>query len=84
MPPAATMDAHSENDPEFRAWPRTALPPLLGRGSRLRRFSRKSSPKQFLLEKQALDCFTSVNMTALIHRLGAEATWSMELSPKSA
>jgi nicotinamidase/pyrazinamidase len=84
IPVISTMDAHTENDPEFRDWPphciagtpgqrkppstllekRVAVPNTSG-------LPRIESAQQILLEKQALDCFTNVNLNALLERLGA-------------
>ncbi len=85
IPVVSTVDAHTENDPEFRDWPphcvagtasqakpastllekrvvipnRPGLPPLEG-------------AHQFVLEKQSVDCFTNVNLPALLERLAAD------------
>jgi nicotinamidase/pyrazinamidase len=90
IPVVSTMDAHSENDPEFRDWPPHCIVGTLGQrkpASTLleKRVIAPNTPglpeteaaeqilaEQVLLEKQALDCFTNVNLTGLLHRLGAE------------
>jgi nicotinamidase/pyrazinamidase len=85
IPVISTMDAHSENDPEFRNWPphcvvdtagqqkpaqtllekRARVPNLPGRAD-------CDGAQQILLEKQALDCFTNVNLPALLERFDAQ------------
>lgn len=82
VPVVSTMDAHSAEDPEFRHWPphciagtpgqrkpeltlldpRVVVPNLPG-------LPDISGARQILLEKQALDCFTNVNLPALLERL---------------
>jgi nicotinamidase/pyrazinamidase len=85
IPVVATMDAHTENDPEFRAWPphcvagtagqqkpaSTLLDPRTRIPSTLQDFD-LGDARQILLEKQSVDCFTNPNLPALLDRLGAE------------
>jgi nicotinamidase/pyrazinamidase len=81
----STMDAHSENDPEFRDWPPHCVVDTAGQqkptGTLLeRRAVVPNRPgkanfdgvQQVLLEKQALDCFSNVNLPALLEQLGAQ------------
>jgi nicotinamidase/pyrazinamidase len=85
IPVISTMDAHSENDPEFRDWPPHCIAGTLGQRKPASTLLEKrvivpnapglpetEAAEQILLEKQALDCFTNVNLTELLHRLGAE------------
>ena len=85
IPVISTMDAHSEDDPEFRDWPphcvagttgqqkpaatlldkRTIVPNLPGNPA-------LDGVQQILLEKQSVDCFTNVNLKALLEALAAE------------
>ena len=85
IPLVSTMDAHSEDDPEFKTWPphcvvetasqqkpeatllakRVAVPNTKG-------LLNLEGAQQFLLEKQTFDCFTNVNLAALIERFSAE------------
>lgn len=85
IPVISTMDAHTVNDPEFRDWPPHCIegapgqrkPPstlldrrvIVGNTAGLPEIE---SAQQILLEKQALDCFTNVNLNALLERLGAQ------------
>lgn len=85
IPVIATMDAHTENDPEFRDWPPHCIAGALGQRKPVttlldKRVVVPNTPglpevdgaQQILLEKQALDCFTNVNLKALLDRLGVE------------
>jgi nicotinamidase/pyrazinamidase len=84
IPVVSTIDAHSVNDPEFRDWPPHCVAGTPGQGKppstllQPRVTVPNSAPlaetagaNQILLEKQALDCFTNVNLPALLDRLGA-------------
>jgi nicotinamidase/pyrazinamidase len=85
IPVVSTMDAHSENDPEFKSWPPHCVVDTVGQQkpqSTLleRRAVVPSSPaqpditgaQQILLEKQTFDCFTNANLPALLERLKAD------------
>jgi len=85
IPVISTMDAHTENDPEFRDWPRHCVagtpgqqkPPSTLLEPRVVVRNEPGLPatmgaQQILLEKQALDCFTNVNLPALLDRLKAD------------
>lgn len=81
----STMDAHHENDAEFRVWPAHCVAGTLGQqkpaGTLLEgRAVLSSAPgarvdiaaaRQVLVEKQQLDCFTNANLAALLGDLGA-------------
>lgn len=80
----STMDAHSENDVEFRQWPPHCVVGTAGQhkpASTLldRRITIPSSRSDFavtgaqqvLLEKQTTDCFTNQNLATLLDTLGA-------------
>jgi nicotinamidase/pyrazinamidase len=85
IPVVSTMDAHTEDDPEFRAWPphcvagtagqqkpaSTLLDPRRAIPSTLQNFE-LGDARQILLEKQSVDCFTNANLPALLDRLRAE------------
>jgi nicotinamidase/pyrazinamidase len=81
----STMDAHTEDDPEFKLWPHHCVAKTMGQrkpASTLleRRLTVPNGPcelaldgvQQILLEKQALDCFSNVNLPLLLNELGAE------------
>jgi nicotinamidase/pyrazinamidase len=82
----STVDAHTEDDPEFRDWPPHCVAGTAGQhkpASTLleRRATIHSAPQEFdaqgaqqiLLEKQSLDCFTNANLPALLDRLSAKS-----------
>jgi nicotinamidase/pyrazinamidase len=85
----STMDAHAEDDPEFRQWPPHCVVGTLGQQKPAatllgKRMVIPNSPshadslgvqpgvEQVLLEKQALDCFTNVNLAQTLASLGAK------------
>jgi len=86
IPVVSTMDAHTENDPEFREWPphcvaRTAgqqkpaatlLEPRTVIRSTRQNFDLKDA-RQILLEKQSVDCFTNANLPALLDQLNVKS-----------
>lgn len=85
IPVVATMDAHAPDDPEFRDWPPHCVAGTPGQRKpeatlldpRVIVPNRPGLPtvegaRQILLEKQALDCFTNVNLAALLDRLHRE------------
>ena len=85
IPVISTMDAHTENDPEFRAWPPHCVAGTAGQQkpaatllekrttipSTLHDFEIRDA-HQILLEKQSVNCFTNPNLPALLERLGAD------------
>jgi nicotinamidase/pyrazinamidase len=85
IPVISTMDAHTEDDPEFQAWPphcvagttgqQKPASTLLDRRAVVTTAAQgieTGGAQQILLEKQALDCFTNVNLPKLLDRWGAE------------
>jgi nicotinamidase/pyrazinamidase len=84
IPVVSTMDAHSEDDPEFRAWPPHCVAGTTGQqkaeatllGQRVvipnSGFDLNIDAQQFLLEKQTFDCFTNMNLAKLLEGLGAD------------
>jgi nicotinamidase/pyrazinamidase len=85
IPVISTVDAHTPDDIEFRDWPPHCIAGTPGQrkpASTLleRRVVVPNAPglpetelaEQIVIEKQALDCFTNVNLNALLDRLGAE------------
>jgi nicotinamidase/pyrazinamidase len=86
IPVVSTMDAHTENDPEFRAWPPHCIAGTTGQHKAEatlleRRVIVPNRPgalaldgaQQILLEKQSVDAFTAVNLPALVDALAADA-----------
>ena len=85
IPVVSTVDAHTEDDPEFKLWPPHCVAgtagqqkpsaTLLEKRLVIRNTASDLSPvvgaQQIILEKQSVDCFTCVNLTALLRRLSA-------------
>jgi nicotinamidase/pyrazinamidase len=85
IPVISTMDAHSEDDSEFRDWPPHCVVGTAGQAKPActlldKRVTVPNKPglpalegaQQILLEKQALDCFTNVNFNDLLGQVSAE------------
>lgn len=80
----STVDAHAENDGEFRVWPAHCVKETMGQAKPEGTLHRGrvvvanevgvelADAAQYVVEKQALDCFTNVNLGALLEMLGAE------------
>lgn len=67
IPLISTMDAHSEQDPEFQTWPPHCVSGTLGQ-----RKPESTLCGQIILEKQALDCFSVETLPGLLDELRAE------------
>ena len=85
VPVISTMDAHAEDDPEFKAWPPHCVAGTTGQQKPVSTLLERRTvvantagtfsldgAQQILLEKQALDCFTNVNLGKLLDQMGAE------------
>jgi len=81
----STMDAHTEDDPEFRVWPPHCVVGVIGQHKpETTLLNRRvivpntdvafnvDEAQQILLEKQTFDCFTNVNLAGLLERLDAK------------
>jgi nicotinamidase/pyrazinamidase len=66
----STMDAHSEDDPEFQIYPHHCVVGTTGQHKPA--ITMIESTRQFILEKQKLDCFSSPHLVPLLERLNAE------------
>jgi len=79
------MDAHTEDDPEFKTWPPHCVAGTAGQQKPAATLLEKrivvpnvpcevktEGVEQVLLEKQTLDCFTNVNLPGLLEQLAAE------------
>lgn len=67
IPLISTMDAHSENDPEFQTWPPHCVSGTLGQ--------RKPAclmQGQIIFEKQTLDCFSTPKLAEILREIGAQ------------
>ena len=67
IPLISTMDAHTENDPEFLLYPHHCVGGTLGQ-----RKPASTLVGQIFVEKQKLDCFSNPELPRLLDRLGAE------------
>jgi nicotinamidase/pyrazinamidase len=85
IPVISTMDAHTEDDPEFKAWPPHCVAGTAGQQKPASTLLEKravvpnaASPvnpdgaQQILLEKQTVDCFTNVNLQGLLEKMNAD------------
>ena len=81
----STMDAHTEDDPEFQSWPPHCVVGTAGQQKPAATLLERRTvvpnaactvaldgSQQFLLEKQALDCFTNVNLAQLLDQMNAD------------
>jgi nicotinamidase/pyrazinamidase len=85
IPVVSTTDAHTENDPEFAAWPPHCIAGTLGQRKAESTLLEKrvvvpnrecaldlAGAQQIVLEKQHVDMFTAVNLGRVLEELGAE------------
>lgn len=81
----STMDAHSENDPEFLAWPHHCVAGCLGQRKAQATLLEKpltvpnraceisiGGARQIILEKQTFDCFTNLHLARILESLAAD------------
>lgn len=68
IPLVSTMDAHSENDPEFALYPPHCVIGTVGQ----KKPESTLVPGQILVAKQKLDCFTAPELPAILDRLAAD------------
>ena len=66
----STMDAHSENDPEFQIYPHHCVAGT--KGQQKPAATLLDNRQQLILEKQKLDCFSNPRLTTLLSELGAD------------
>jgi nicotinamidase/pyrazinamidase len=85
IPLISTMDAHAENDPEFRSWPSHCVVGTVGQlkpqstlfGTRIV-IPAKATPidgvnaQQIVLEKVTTNCFDNPNLNAVLEALEAD------------
>jgi nicotinamidase/pyrazinamidase len=67
-PIIATMDAHSEDDPEFKVWKPHCVVGTVGQ----QKCAGTIAPGQIVIEKQKLDCFSNPALRPLLKELAAE------------
>jgi nicotinamidase/pyrazinamidase len=68
VPLVSTIDAHTENDPEFAVFPPHCVKGTTGQ----RKPESTLVPGQILVPKQSLDCFTVPELPAILAGLGAQ------------
>lgn len=66
----STMDAHSEDDPEFQIYPHHCVAGTTGQHKPA--ITLLNDPRQIIIEKQQLDCFRSPQLEPLLARLNAD------------
>jgi nicotinamidase/pyrazinamidase len=85
IPVLSTVDAHTEDDPEFKLWKPHCVAGTTGQQKPATTLLEKrvvvpnvaglldvSGAQQILLEKQTVDCFSSVNLVPLLDHFGAQ------------
>lgn len=85
IPVISTVDAHTENDPEFRTWPHHCVAGALGqRKAEVTLLDKRvivpnreweipfAGAQQIVLEKQNVNMFTAINLPRILDALGAE------------
>jgi nicotinamidase/pyrazinamidase len=85
IPVVSTADAHAEDDPEFRIWPRHCVAGTLGQRKAAATLLEKrvvvpnrdcdlavEGAQQIVVEKQTVDVFVAPNLGRVIERLNAE------------
>jgi len=85
IPVISTVDAHTDDDPEFKTWPHHCVAGATGQHkpeSTLleRRVTIPNRPRdlaldgvqQIIVEKQTVDAFTAVNLPAILNSLAAD------------
>ena len=76
----STMDAHTEDDPEFQIYPHHCVAGTLGQRKPAETLldhrallpARIDGARQLILEKQKLDCFSNPHLRPLLDELGAD------------
>jgi nicotinamidase/pyrazinamidase len=67
-PIIATMDAHSEDDAEFKVWKPHCVIGTTGQ----QKCAGTMAPEQIVIEKQKLDCFSNPKLKPLLRELAAD------------
>lgn len=70
LPLVSTMDAHAEDDPEFRVWPPHCVKGTLGQ--RKPEATRMAAGQQIVFEKTTTDLFSQPGIYDLLNRLQAD------------
>jgi nicotinamidase/pyrazinamidase len=85
IPVISTVDAHTEDDPEFKIWPHHCVAGTMGQHKVESTLLERrvvvpnaacdlaiDGAQQVIVEKQNIDVFTAPNLTRVIERLGAD------------
>ncbi len=73
IPVVSTMDAHAENDPEFRQWPAHCVKGTLGqRKPECTLLGKDCAGSQAIVEKQTLNCFDNPCLAPLLEGFAAD------------
>jgi nicotinamidase/pyrazinamidase len=85
IPVVSTVDAHTEDDPEFRTWPRHCVAGTLGQRKAESTLLEKrvvipnrdsdlmlEGVQQIVVEKQTIDVFAAPNLARVVERLRAQ------------
>src|SRR5882672_2069354 len=71
FPVISTVDAHSEDDPEFKIWPHHCVVGTIGQQKCGATVLDKSA-RQIVIEKQTIDPFSNPRLSEVLRELGAE------------
>lgn len=69
----STMDAHPEDDPEFRIWKPHCIAGTAGQQKLACTLLNRAEPPQIIIEKQHINCFTNPDLRPLLDRLKPES-----------
>jgi nicotinamidase/pyrazinamidase len=67
----STMDAHAEDDPEFKIWPHHCVVGTVGQQKCASTLLEKGA-RQIIIEKQTIDPFSNPKLAETLRELGAE------------
>lgn len=69
----STMDAHAENDPEFRQWPPHCVVGTAGQHKAAQTLlENRGTAQQIIVEKQHIDVFQNSSLQDVVDRLAAD------------
>lgn len=71
IPVISTVDAHSEDDPEFKIWPHHCVAGTVGQQKCATTILDKSA-RQIILEKQTIDPFVNTKLPEVLRELAAD------------
>ena len=71
LPVISTVDAHSEDDPEFTIWPHHCVVGTTGQQKCAATLLDKNA-RQIIVEKQTIDPFVNTRLPEILHELAAD------------